>query len=317
MESGMFDLQRIEFHPESIVTSVLQLFSLSAERKGLRLKTAIGRNLPSVKGDPERLRQVLSNLTSNAVRFTQQGEVLLRVEGLVGGEGRESLRFEVRDTGIGITEQVRDRIFQPFSQPGGSISNGNEGAGLGLAISKKLVELMGGKMDVSSEPGHGSTFCFTAVFESVRASAEPLSDSSDAPSPDAATLGANGNGARSLVSRKPQTERKGGRDRRAAPRYRINHPTLLKSQDAGIAVIRVLDVSSSGLRVSSPFRLELQTEVEIRIEDISVVGIVRNCTCIRAEEFHIGIEIPKAVSEDENSVQHLRLLRKVRVLNRN
>jgi signal transduction histidine kinase len=314
MESGMFELQRVEFHPESIVTNVLQLFSLPAERKGLTIKTAIGRNLPSVKGDPERLRQVLSNLTSNAVRFTQRGEVLLRVEELAGVEGRESLRFEVRDTGIGITEQVRGHIFQPFSQLRGSIP-ADDGAGLGLAISKKLVESMGGKMDVASEQGHGSTFSFTAVFESVRASAEPHYESSEAPSSDTRTVGANGNGARSLGSRKPPTERKDGRERRAAPRYRINHPTLLKSQDAGIAVIRVLDVSSSGLRVSAPFRLELQTEVEIRIEDISVVGIVRNCTCIRAEEFHIGIEIPKAVSENENSVQHLRLLRKVRVLN--
>ena len=143
MESGCLQLQSSEFEPAKIVSDALQLFIPRAERKGLKLRYSIQEGLPAaVKGDPERLRQVLTNLLSNAVRFTQHGEISVRVEQATGPEERTSLRFEVRDTGIGITEQIRNRQFQPF------IAADASGTGLGLAISKKLVELMGGRIDI-------------------------------------------------------------------------------------------------------------------------------------------------------------------------
>ncbi len=318
MESGTLELKSSEFDPARLVTDVLQLFTPSVDRKGLRLRSSITKDLPGlVKGDPERLREVLINLLSNAVRFTQQGEIFLRVEAADRAEGRASLRFEVKDTGSGIPEELRNRIFQPFSmfQPihpaRGSMAGGNQGTGLGLPISKKLVELMGGKIDVASEPGRGSTFSFTATFESVRASAAPQPESSPAASSAANTIahwpqtaGAPGD-----------TERKKVRDRRNEHRHGINYPTLLRAESAGIAVIRVLDVSASGLRVSVPFRMIPRTEVEIRIEGTSVIGIVRNCTCIAANEFHIGIQIPREATADEQErLNHLRLLRIMRVV---
>ena len=302
LESGKLELQSTEFEPARIVTeSSLQFFIPSANHKRLTLRSSIEEGLPSVvKGDPERLRQVLVSLMSNAVCFTEKGEILLRMEGTTGGEERTALRFEVRDSGNGIAEPLRNRLLQPFSALYTANSNepvpgGNQGNGLGLAISKKLVELMGGRIDVVSEPGRGCTFFFTAVFE----------NSHRAP----------GAGARSPANSKLQADKKSRRERRAEQRHGTNYPTLLRAEMAGIAVIRVLDVSSSGLRVSVPFRLIPRTEVEIRIEGTSVVGIVRNCTCISANEFHVGIQIPHEASADEQErLNHLSLLRIVRAV---
>ena len=304
MQLGALNLQSIEFQPGEIVADVLQLFGLPAERKGLKLKSAVSKDLPgTLKGDPERLRQILANLLSNAVRFTQRGEILLRAEEVAGTEGRTSLRFEVKDTGIGISDELRGQIFQPFRQINGSASGKDQGTGLGLAIAKKLVELMGGKIDVTGQPGHGSTFSFTAVFESVRTNGDRRSESTE---PARAAASSN-----SPVNSASKNGKK-GHERRTEPRHGINYPTLLRSEQAGIAIIRVLDVSSSGLRVSVPFRLTVLSEVEIRIEGASVVGTVRNCTCIAANEFHVGIELRAASSNDEHFLNHLRLLRSER-----
>src|ERR1700684_4330927 len=107
----------------------------------------------------------------------------------------------------------------------------------------------------------------------------------------------------------PQTEGNRRRDRRTEPRQETNYPTMLRSEPAGIGIIRVLDVSTSGLRVSAPFRLDLQSEVEIRVEGTSVVGVVGNCGCIGPNEFHVGIEIPNVASTGQQFSDHLRLLR--------
>jgi signal transduction histidine kinase len=299
MQSGGIVLESMEFDPGKIVADVFQLFVLPAESKGLKLKIDVVKALPALlKGDPERLRQILLNLMSNAVRFTEKGEISLRAEEVSGTEGRASLRFEVKDTGIGLSEPDREKVFQPFSQIAPAIAGANRGTGLGLAISKKLVELMGGKIDVSSNPGRGSTFHFTAVFENVRAASDRVAE------PSAAIP---------AVSPTPQNGKKPGRERRSEPRQGVNYPTLLRSEQAGIAIIRILDVSHSGLRVSVPFRLTVLSEVEIRIEGASVVGTVRNCTCISPNEFHVGIELRPASSSDERFLHHLRLLRTERV----
>ena len=316
MESGRFELKSREFDPARVVTDVLQLFTPLAERKGLRLRSSVKKDLPSlVRGDPKRLRQVFANLLSNAVRFTHDGEISVRVEASTGEE-RTSLRFEVKDTGIGITEEVRQRLFQPFSvshpvgHSSGPITDGKQGAGLSLAISKRLVELMGGKIDIASEPERGSTFSFTVVFESVRAGSEAPREPGPAVSSATNMISAAGVGTMVSASPKPRSEKNERPDRRAEQRYGTNYPTLLRAENAGIAVIRVLDVSASGLRLSVPFRLLPRTEVEIRIEGTSVVGVVRNCTRIAPSEFHVGIQIPREISADEQDrLNHLHLLR--------
>jgi signal transduction histidine kinase len=321
MESGSLQLESREFDPAAMVTDVVQDFIPLAERKGLKLRSSIKEGLPGVvKGDPRRLRQVLVNLLSNAVRFTEQGEIVLRVEEAAAGDERTFLRFEVRDTGIGITEQVRNCIFQPFSifqpvNPAGAPATGvHQGAGLGLAISKKLVELMGGKIEISSEPARGSTFTFMAVFESFRAAPQPQSGFGQPAL--AAKNSIAGSGVGTLIAVNPavnpyaQDEKKERRDRRAEGRHGVNYPTLLRAENAGVAVIRVLDVSKSGLRLSVPFRLLPRTEVEIRIEGTSVVGVVSNCVRISANEFHVGIKIPRQTTADEQErLNHLQMLR--------
>jgi signal transduction histidine kinase len=304
MESGTLNLQSCEFQPPKVVAEVVRLFTPSAERKGLKLRCSIKEGLPSVvKGDPERLRQILINLLSNAVRYTQHGDISLRVEEAAAGEERTGLRFEVRDTGVGITEQVRNRIFESFNIFQSTGPDVNQGTGLSLAISKKLVELMGGKMEISSEPDRGSTFSFTAVFESVHQPALSPETIADTGVSGLLSIGSK------RRSEKP-SEKKQAPERRTEDRHGTNYPTLLRAESAGIAVIRVLDVSASGLRVSVPFRLLPRTEVEIRIEGTSVVGMVRNCTRIAPNEFHVGIHIPREASEDEQEhLNHLHMLR--------
>ena len=311
IELGSLGLESFVFEPTAVVNDVLEEFSVPASRKGLKLRSDLGESLPGVvKGDPGRLRQVLGTLLSNAVRFTEQGEIALRAQETTGGGGRTSLRFEVRDTGSGMTEQARNHIFQPFSQ-GGEARGMNEGTGLGLAISKKLVELMGGKMDVINQPGRGCTFWFTAVFESVEAVPEPQK-SYKKPVPWA-EFADSGSSATATVTdaaiANPKPVLKGAHERRTETRHWINYPTLLRSETAGVASVRILDVSASGLRVAAPSRLELRSAVEVRVEGISVQGVVRNCTCIRPNEFHIGIEIPEGADGGERFLRHMNLLR--------
>ncbi|MCA9753475.1 MAG: hybrid sensor histidine kinase/response regulator, partial [Gemmatimonadetes bacterium] len=134
----------------------------SAGSRGLEMRTEIAADTPSwLVGDPSRLRQVLTNLVSNAVRFTERGSVSIRVAPREAPtETRAALRFEVADTGIGIEESARQRIFEAFTQADGSTTRKFGGTGLGLAICRRLVEAMGGRIGVDSEVGTGSTFRF-------------------------------------------------------------------------------------------------------------------------------------------------------------
>gem|GEM_PF-850339 len=164
IEAGKISLEAIDFELDAAVEEACTLVSAQAHRKGVELNFAIGSDVPArLIGDPVRLRQILLNLLSNSVKFTHQGEVILRVESL-GAEGDNStLRFAVSDTGIGIEPAVLDRLFQPFTQADASTTRRFGGTGLGLTICKRLVELMGGRIGIESQLNYGSTFWFTVT----------------------------------------------------------------------------------------------------------------------------------------------------------
>jgi PAS domain S-box-containing protein len=166
IEAGAMRLETIEFDLRSSVEDVAALLANRAHDKGIELACLIEPDVPTVlRGDPGRLRQVLTNLIGNAVKFTEEGEVVLRVS--LAHEDREDeaiVRFCVSDTGIGMSEEQRSRLFQSFTQADASTTRRYGGTGLGLSISKQLIEMMGGEIAVESEPGEGSTFWFEVPF---------------------------------------------------------------------------------------------------------------------------------------------------------
>lgn len=162
IEAGKLTLERLEFDFRSLADQVVQAAAPAAAQKGLRLTCTVEKRVPPLlTGDPKRLRQVLTNLVSNAVKFTPAGEV--RVQARVEEEGTEhvTLRCSVRDTGPGIPRDKQSLLFQKFTQLDSSTARNHGGAGLGLAIAKQICELMGGVIGVESEPGRGSEFWFT------------------------------------------------------------------------------------------------------------------------------------------------------------
>ena len=163
IEAGKLELVEIEFDLAIAVEEVIDMFSERAEKKGLLLACHVDPALRQMaKGDPDRLRQVLINLITNAIKFTERGEIVVRVT--VDDENLDGnmVRFAVTDSGIGIPPDRLDRLFKSFSQVDASTTRKYGGTGLGLAISKQLAELMGGRIGVESMPGQGSTFWFTA-----------------------------------------------------------------------------------------------------------------------------------------------------------
>jgi len=163
MEAGKLELDHLSFDLRKSLSEVVKTLAIRAEQKGLELIFDVAPEVPAaVVGDPARLRQVIVNLIGNSIKFTEKGEieVSVRIDGPVV-EGI-TLRFSVRDTGIGIPEDKRQKIFEAFSQADSSTTRKYGGTGLGLSISAQLVALMGGKLWVESEVGRGSTFCFTA-----------------------------------------------------------------------------------------------------------------------------------------------------------
>jgi PAS domain S-box-containing protein len=192
IEAGKLELESQPFDLRECVESALDLLAAGATEKGLDLAYLLGDEVPAaVYGDVTRLRQILVNLLSNAVKFTEKGEVVLSVEARLTekkedgwAHGQEydgtllhELHFEVRDTGIGISEEGQARLFRSFSQVDASTTRRYGGTGLGLAISKRLAELMGGSMWVNSQPGAGSTFHFTLLAESAPARWRPYLES--------------------------------------------------------------------------------------------------------------------------------------------
>ena len=163
IEAGKLSFEVVEFDLASLIEDVTELLAVRASEKQLELICQTSAAIPaSLCGDPVRVRQVLQNLIGNAVKFTEKGEVVTRVELLDADANEVVVRFEVRDTGIGIAEEGMSRLFQSFSQADGSTTRKYGGTGLGLVISKQLTQMMGGEIGVESKPGAGSTFWFTA-----------------------------------------------------------------------------------------------------------------------------------------------------------
>ena len=198
IEAGQLVLEQVEFQLHTVVEEVMDMMAGVAEQKGLGFTFFIHPDVPeALRGDPLRLRQVLTNLVSNALKFTDRGEVAGEVKWVAskpsskaagvtaesasrGGKGTDQslvldccrLHFSVRDTGIGIGSDGKSRLFQSFSQADGSTTRRFGGTGLGLAISKRLVELMGGEIGVYSDLGESSTFWFAAPFQKVEIAAD-------------------------------------------------------------------------------------------------------------------------------------------------
>ena len=165
VESGHLTLESLEFDLGEVLDKTLEIMALRAHEKGLELGLRIAAEVPTaLVGDATRLRQVLINLIGNAIKFTEKGEVIVRVESDPGNSAVGALRFAVCDTGIGIPEEAREQIFAPYSQVDSSTTRKFGGTGLGLTISRRVVELMQGRIWVESSIGTGSTFYFTAQF---------------------------------------------------------------------------------------------------------------------------------------------------------
>jgi two-component system, sensor histidine kinase and response regulator len=175
IEAGRLDLEDAPLSLAGLVEGVAETLAPGARKKNLRLSTYVDPDLPPlVRGDPARLRQVLFNITGNAVKFTPSGSVRVTAEPIQFDNGRVTIRIAVSDTGIGIAPEVRSRLFRPFTQADASVARRFGGTGLGLSISRRLAELMGGGIGVESEPGQGSTFWFTFPAEVADSATDPV-----------------------------------------------------------------------------------------------------------------------------------------------
>jgi PAS domain S-box-containing protein len=223
IEAGKVALENLSLDVRRTIADVVQLLRVQASAKGLQLHSRVLPEIPTfLRGDAHRLRQVLTNLAANAIKFTERGEVTLKAELESQGDGKATVRFAITDTGIGIPQNQVAALFSPFTQADDSTTRKYGGTGLGLAISKQLAEVMGGKIGLQSQEGQGSTFWFTAVFEmaaepAVASTALPVSTSPQKPADEqidgrfVAPSGVTGRGhdARILVAEDNATNRTG------------------------------------------------------------------------------------------------------------
>ncbi len=166
IESGKIEFEYIDFNLREFINHLKQSFLFQAEEKGIELKISVDEDIPVyVRGDSARLNQVMTNLISNAVKFTQQGRVLVMITLLKENQDTLEIEFEVQDTGIGIAEDKQQMIFERFTQADASVNRQFGGTGLGLAITRNLLELQGSQISVESEVGKGARFCFVLTFQ--------------------------------------------------------------------------------------------------------------------------------------------------------
>jgi PAS domain S-box-containing protein len=274
IQAGKVVLHPKEFWIRDLMTTAIHGFGKAALDKNLRLTCDIQPGIPDVLlGDPDCLRQVLVKLLGNAIKFTSEGEVNLSVE--ISTESPDHVLFRVRDSGIGISLDQRQRIFEPFTQVDGSSRREFGGTGLGLAISAQLVEMMGGEIWVVSDGRSGSTFHFTARLKCANAATEASSHAGRVRLPE------------------PDTEQKlvPPAERRKFPRFksydaaRLN---LLSSPSQARIAVQVLNVSDGGLRLWVSQLLDIGTLVEIQRGDEIAVASVRYCVPVD-HGFHVGV----------------------------
>jgi PAS domain S-box-containing protein len=166
LAAGRVVLERLDFDLVELTETLVDSFGVAAHAKGIELALYVDANVPTgLRGDPNRLRQVLNNLVANAIKFTERGDVTVRATKVENATDDVMMRFDVIDTGIGIPLEAQGRLFQPFVQAEGSTSRRFGGTGLGLVIAAKLIQQMGGEIGFESEPGNGSNFHFTARLE--------------------------------------------------------------------------------------------------------------------------------------------------------
>lgn len=162
IEAGMFSLQNVSFNLIEVIDEIVNNSTLEAQKKSLALDFLIENSFPvHFIGDPIRIKQILNNLINNAIKFTQKGGISIKIKNLYENKSTMNIYFEVKDSGIGISKVDKKRIFESFTQSDSSSSRNFEGTGLGLTISRKIVEMMNGSLDVESQINVGSTFSFT------------------------------------------------------------------------------------------------------------------------------------------------------------
>ena len=173
MEAGKLSIDHTHFEIKNLIEEIIKSYTPIADKKGLELSYSFSSSIPQyLLGDPNRLRQVLNNLIGNAIKFTEKGEVSISIKKNKLSEGEVELKFVISDTGIGISETEQKRLFKTFTQVDSSITRRFGGTGLGLVISRQLIEMMGGEIWLKSEKGKGSTFFFTIKFMPGKANAE-------------------------------------------------------------------------------------------------------------------------------------------------
>ncbi len=240
IEAGKMELEEINFHLRTAVEEALDLIAASAHAKDLEMAAVVDSGVPvEVRGDPGRLRQIMINLLANAVKFTDEGQVIVTVT--VAGEADNTieLRIEVSDTGIGITPEACEYLFESFSQADASTTRRYGGTGLGLAISKQLVELLGGRIGVQPRPDRGTTFWFTVHLRK----AEVASDD---------------NGARQMIL--DRTITRGPLEGRAPakPSVLVVEDNVVNQKVAALTLERLgyrVDVAANGLEAIDALRL--------------------------------------------------------------
>ena len=227
IEAGKMELASIFFDLPQVVEEVIDLFSESSRVKGLKVVGSIFPGLPTfVKGDPNRLRQIMANLLSNAIKFTDQGEIVLQLEKLEEEEESVLLGFEIRDTGMGIAPEAQAHIFEAFSQADYSTTRKHGGTGLGLAIVKQLVEVMGGEISFTSRPENGSTFRFSVPFFKMLDQQEPQFE---------------GKGARSLALKDTNWQK-----------IEVSHPDIVDNQTEFLGSVLVVEDNPINQAVRGP-----------------------------------------------------------------
>jgi CheY-like chemotaxis protein len=179
LDAGKIDLEEGPFSLRETIGEATSILSTAARAKGVEIRVSVDKSVPAfMHGDPARLRQVLTNLISNAVKFTDAGEITVTATAVSTGP-LTALRVEVRDTGIGISADALTRLFQPFTQADSSTARRYGGTGLGLTISARLIEAMGGAISATSVPGEGSTFSFELTLPATDAVEHPSLDTAD------------------------------------------------------------------------------------------------------------------------------------------